>query len=762
MAEFSGGIQIGSGQWDKYSLILKCWEDSYSIENNTSRVYWWVGIRSNTQYHNHQGLSEHYKVVVNGSTVHDASHTVSCGSGQTVGIADGYTTVSHNADGSKSISVSASFSCDNTSYYAPRTGSCSGSLTLTTIPRASSISIDSPSIECGNTININGSSASKNFTHKIYATWNGKTSELVTIASGTTTPSFSYTIPTSWEKDLPNSTSGIATFTLETFSGSNSVGSKSVNATIKVRSGVVPSIDSIKITDANSVCAGIGQYVQSQSRLKFSIATSGSQGSTVTSVSTKFEGQTYNSSSFTTGTVQGSGTLSYVITVTDSRGRTASKSGSVTVSAYSSPSLTNVTARRANSSYTVDEASGTYALLHFKVGFTSLTGKNATSFYIQYRASGASSWTKINSWDNNYTLEQDYKAGNLFTSTTSTYEIAFGVKDKFMNDYSWQIFTVAPTYSLINFGKDGRSLTFFGQDGNNANRLTVNGRMQTNELVINDKIQYSREISGNGNTDGYFKLCQIKINSTYVNYPIEICYFQRGSQTTTKLNILFYSINTNDPSLYKFTYFGYCRGAYIVKASTSTWDIYVKKCEPWDAIGFVYWSCKTPNVALNIIGSNEAKLPDGYTRAINFEADMMYPVGAVYITYNNNNPGNFLGGTWERFGQGRTLVGEGTGNDGSTSMSFTANNTGGKYNHNHIYGIKLNEYYSVTSNLRVRKSDGSWQGGIRDGTGHAYFNNCSQAGNKELNTDTYKIESNTSNSGTIQPYIVVFFWRRTA
>lgn len=36
------------------------------------------------------------------------------------------------------------------------------------------------------------------------------------------------------------------------------------------------------------------------------------------------------------------------------------------------------------------------------------------------------------------------------------------------------------------------------------------------------------------------------------------------------------------------------------------------------------------------------------------------------------------------------------------------------------------------------------------------------AGNKELNTDTYKIESNTSNSGAIQPYIVVFFWRRTA
>ena len=654
MAEFSGGIQIGSGQWDKYSLILKCWEDSYSVENNTSRVYWWVGIRSNTQYHNHQGLSEHYKVVVNGSTVHDASHTVSCGSGQTVGIADGYTTVSHNADGSKSISVSASFSCDNTSYYAPRTGSCSGSLTLTTIPRASSISIDSPSIECGNTISINGSSASKNFTHKIYATWNGKTSELVTIASGTTTPSFSYTIPTSWEKDLPNSTSGIATFTLETFSGSNSVGSKSVNATIKVRSGVVPSIDSIKITDANSVCAGIGQIVQSQSRLNFAITYSGAQGSTVTSVSTEFEGQTYNNSSFTTGTVQGSGSISYTTTIYDSRGRSSQVSGKITVSAYSSPRLTNVTAKRANSSYVVDEASGTYALLHFKVGFTGLTGKNATSFYIQYRASGASSWTKINSWDNNYSLEQDYKAGNLFTSATSSYEVAFGVKDSFMSDYSWKVVTVTPTYTLINFGKDGKSLTFFGQDGNSANTLTING-----DLAINS-----------------------------------------------------------------------------VKENTSSTKL--------------------------LVANGSTVMYRDWNKLVNSIKSAMYPVGSVYITYNNVNPGTFLGGTWERFGQGRTLVGEGTGNDGSTSMSFTANSTGGSYKHNHIYGIKVNEYYSVTSNLRVRKSDGSWQGGIRDGTGHAYFNNCSQAGNKELNTDTYKIESNTSNSGTIQPYIVVFFWRRTA
>ena len=626
MAEFSGSIQITNGQWDKYSLILKCWEDSYSIENNTSRVYWWVGIRSNTQYHNHQGLSEHYRVVVNGSTVHDANHTVSCGSGQTVGIADGYTTVSHNADGSKSISVSASFSCDNTNYYAPRTGGCSGNVTLTTIPRASSISIDSPSIECGNTININGSSASKNFTHKIYATWNGIKIELVTISSGTTTPSFSYTIPTAWEKDLPNLTSGIATFTLETFSGSTSVGSKSVNATIKVRSSVVPSIDSIKVTDANSVCAEIGQIVQSQSRLKFAITYSGAQGSTVTSVSTKFEGQTYNGSSFTTGIVQGSGSISYTTTIYDSRGRSSQVSGNITVSAYSYPSLTNVSAKRSDSNYVVDEASGTYALLHFKVGFTSLSNKNVTSFYIQYRASGASSWTKINSWDNNYTLEQDYKAGNLFTSTTSTYEIAFGVKDSFMSDYSWKVVTVTPTYTLINFGKDGKSLTLFGQDGNSANTLTING-----DLAINS-----------------------------------------------------------------------------VKENTSSTKL--------------------------LVANGGTVMYRDWNKLVNSIKNAMYPVGSVYITYNNVNPGTFIGGTWVQFGQGRTLMGQGTGNDGSTSMSFTANNTGGKYNHS------------------MSRKD----------IGYTYYGALLNSNGNQMGVHDHDSDMKKAKIPLLQPYITVFFWRRTA
>lgn len=138
----------------------------------------------------------------------------------------------------------------------------------------------------------------------------------------------------------------------------------------------------------------------------------------------------------------------------------------------------------------------------------------------------------------------------------------------------------------------------------------------------------------------------------------------------------------------------------------------------------------------------------------------IYPIGSVYISLTETNPGTYLKGIWEQFGQGRTLIGEGTGDDGSNTMNFTAGSTGGNYEHNHTYGMKLNDYYSNISNLSLRNSDGSWQGGVNDGNRSGYVNSACQQGNKEINSQTYKIEANTSNSRTMHPYITVYFWKR--
>lgn len=138
--------------------------------------------------------------------------------------------------------------------------------------------------------------------------------------------------------------------------------------------------------------------------------------------------------------------------------------------------------------------------------------------------------------------------------------------------------------------------------------------------------------------------------------------------------------------------------------------------------------------------------------------DVMFPVGAVYITYNNNNPGNFLGGTWVQFGQGRTLMGQGTGNDGSTSMTFTtAGDTGGKYktSHSHTtsFGWDSNAFFA----------------GRPDGAANNNYSRTSVVANGYVIQATSSTTSASRLNWTeeiavnhIQPYVTIYFWRRTA
>ena len=133
------------------------------------------------------------------------------------------------------------------------------------------------------------------------------------------------------------------------------------------------------------------------------------------------------------------------------------------------------------------------------------------------------------------------------------------------------------------------------------------------------------------------------------------------------------------------------------------------------------------NIVLN---GPSATLSGGIVQSI---GKLLYPVGAIYITYGNTNPGNFLGGTWVQFGQGRTLIGQGEGNDGSTSVSFTAGATIGKYKH-------------TLSHSEIGR--------------HNYGALLKQNGN-EIGVHDHG-ESEATPFDLLQPSIVVYFWRRTA
>ena len=83
--------------------------------------------------------------------------------------------------------------------------------------------------------------------------------------------------------------------------------------------------------------------------------------------------------------------------------------------------------------------------------------------------------------------------------------------------------------------------------------------------------------------------------------------------------------------------------------------------------------------------------------------DKIYPINSVYLTYDKNNPGNFLGGTWEQFGQGRTLIGQGrTTDDNAVDKDFVENDTGGEYYHT----LSVNELPSHNHSINISGTTG--------------------------------------------------------
>ena len=145
----------------------------------------------------------------------------------------------------------------------------------------------------------------------------------------------------------------------------------------------------------------------------------------------------------------------------------------------------------------------------------------------------------------------------------------------------------------------------------------------------------------------------------------------------------------------------------------------------------------------------------------------MWPVGSVYISVSNTNPGSQLGGQWVEFATGRTLVGidttqtefnsvEKTG--GNKTVALTANQNGPHThtgttstdgNHAHSYSVpyrsQLTHYGSYA---RV-----AWEGSY-------------EIGRTTSTNGNHNHTFTTANSGigeahnNLQPYITVYFWKR--
>lgn len=155
--------------------------------------------------------------------------------------------IPHNADGTMSVSASFTWDSDH-SMVGTLTGYASK--TLSTIPRASSITATDANIGSASIININR--ASDSFTHTVDYSFSGLSGRIATKTSQT---SIGWSVPTSFFEKIPSAQSGTVTITCYTYSGNTHIGTKTTTMTVSVpTSGTynsMPVIDSATAVDTN-------------------------------------------------------------------------------------------------------------------------------------------------------------------------------------------------------------------------------------------------------------------------------------------------------------------------------------------------------------------------------------------------------------------------------------------------------------------------------------------------------------------------------
>ena len=380
MATFTGTGSHNSN----FTGTLTVTESSYSIPDNTSTVSYSLVLTGNSGYY-FQGYYLTTKVYING-VVQDRYEQISMpspsGGTSTYTVCSGTTTVQHDNDGTKTITVYAEMSTPATQAYLPGTinvpSGLNGTLTLTNIPRASSMTWTN--LYIGQTTTFTITRANNNFTHTITYLL-GQTGGIVAQNIGTST---TWTLPSTLFNELPESAWGDGTLTLTTYNNGVEIGSVLYQATYEVPASIKPSTPTFAIYCDNSSNAWLnGKFLFVSGFSKVGIKANATQGTGARGVSLYASGLFSKHLGLNVTTysdiINSSGTKTITVTAVDSRNRTNSASDTITFVTYTKPQITTFEAERGtyqNGSWTAS-VSGDHIHVH-AVGSLSLTSEGNT------------------------------------------------------------------------------------------------------------------------------------------------------------------------------------------------------------------------------------------------------------------------------------------------------------------------------------------------------------------------------------------------
>ena len=226
------------------------WTGVQSIENNTTKISWTLtSTVSPSGYH--RGIRE-IKITLGGVSdpiylrTYDYDNMLQGYNGTQ--LASGSYTVSHENDGTKSVTFNVYINVGNQTHDSYNSTKTNQSFTLDTIPRASTMSLSPTSGYTNGTFSYSITRAVASFSHTITTTYNSVSYTLRTIAANGSV-SGSFTIPTGIRTAMKNASVSSATLTLvlTTSNSGTTVGTKQYSLSI------VAPVAQISIPDNTSV-----------------------------------------------------------------------------------------------------------------------------------------------------------------------------------------------------------------------------------------------------------------------------------------------------------------------------------------------------------------------------------------------------------------------------------------------------------------------------------------------------------------------------
>lgn len=434
-----------------FYVILTADENSYSVENNTSNVT--VNIIIQTSSYISSSYSKPYSISANGQTS-SGSDYISVSGGNLLAASATFN-VGHNSDGTGYLSASCYqyLNLSSGNYGYKESASLSGGMSLTTIPRASEVSIDgagsseSNRVELGSTMSIVNTKKNSSFVDDLYYKWYSDSRTGIQGDAGTP---YVWTVPTSFATNLPNATTGWGTIVCSTGTAGDAtwVGSKECYFYVHVPDTYVPTIDSVAITDSNNYLTTYGGYIKGRSSLTIVTTAAGVLSSTISSCALSFGTKTYSGLSVSGIVPDTAGSISVSSVVTDSRGRTATNTQTITVLDWSAPSLTNVICERCDSDGT-DNPDGSYAKLSWDSSISSLNSHNVKTCQVATKLSTATDYGTATTQTSPY----------IFAANgDNAYDIKLTVSDNFATVTATT--SINTTFSLIDYLADGTGVAF--------------------------------------------------------------------------------------------------------------------------------------------------------------------------------------------------------------------------------------------------------------------------------------------------------------